>query len=229
MVNYPAIFVSNGTAILLLLVIIFSSKRSLCNGLLDEKIFSWMLLLNFLQCIIETVTFLTDGKIEYRSLSLFLNAVLFSNSTILAYFTAVYVDYKLFSDVKRTRRILSFLAIPAVLTIIGCLINILTPVFYEIDQYNIYHRTDLNIIPYVVNYSYIAYAVILIYLNREKALKLFFPAYFFVCYTCIAWKFVAALILRIFPYVAWRSYRANGFVRQYSKRSVLYRYAVGFI
>ena len=174
MVNYPAIFVSNGTAILLLLVIIFSSKRSLCNGLLHEKIFSWMLLLNFLQCIIETVTFLTDGKIEYRSLSLFLNAVLFSNSTILAYFTAVYVDYKLFSDVKRTRRILSFLAIPAVLTIIGCLINILTPVFYEIDQYNIYHRTDLNIIPYVVNYSYIAYAVILIYLNREKALKLFF-------------------------------------------------------
>ena len=39
MVNYPAIFVSNGTAILLLLVIIFSSKRSLCNGLVDEKIF----------------------------------------------------------------------------------------------------------------------------------------------------------------------------------------------
>ena len=67
------------------------------------------------------------------------------------------------------------------LIIIGSLINLATPVFFLIDEYNVYQRTDLYIIPYAVTYSYLAYGMILIYSYRNKAHKhLFIPAIMFM-------------------------------------------------
>ena len=73
------------------------------------------------------------------------------------------------------------MAIPAILTIIGCLINLTTPVFFTVDENNIYQRTDLFIIPYAVTYSYLAIGVILIYSYRKKVHKyLFLPVIMFM-------------------------------------------------
>ncbi|MGI6250629.1 MAG: GGDEF domain-containing protein [Anaerolineaceae bacterium] len=183
MINYPAIYIANGTALLLLSVILLSSKRPRRYGLLDEKMYHAMVILNIVQCVTETVTFLVDGKIgyEYHILSIVLNVILFINNIIFAFFWTVYVDYKLFADIKRIKRIYPFVAIPAVLIIIGSLINLMTPVFFVVDKYNIYQRTDLFIVPYVVTYFYLAYGVILIYSYRKKVHKyLFLPAILFI-------------------------------------------------
>ncbi len=183
MINYPAIYIANGTALLLLLSILLSSKRPLRYGLPDEKVFYAMVILNIAQCLIETVVFLIDGNMAYgyRTLSIVLNTILFINNIIFAFAWTIYLDYKLFADIKRIKRIHPFVAIPAVLTIIGCLINLVTPVFFMVDKFNIYQRTDLFIVPYAVTYSYLAYGVILIYLYRKKADKyLFLPVILFM-------------------------------------------------
>ena len=65
MINIPAILIANGTAIMLLVVILLSYKRPLRHVMLDEKIFYSMIILNILQCLIETVVFLMDGKMVY--------------------------------------------------------------------------------------------------------------------------------------------------------------------
>ena len=39
MFNFPAIFIANGTAILLLLVVLFSAKKTLRHALFEEKVF----------------------------------------------------------------------------------------------------------------------------------------------------------------------------------------------
>lgn len=173
MFNFPAICIANGTAILLLLIILSSSKRPIRHGFLDEKLYFAMVILNVLQCIIETVVFFMDGKMAYgfHALLIVLNVILFVNNIIFAYSWTVYADYKLFSDIERIKRIYLFVAIPAVLTIIGCLINLATPVFFVVDEFNIYQRTDLYIIPYAVTYLYLAYGVILIYSYRKKVNK----------------------------------------------------------
>jgi hypothetical protein len=152
MINYPAIYIANGTALLLLLYILLSSKRPLRYGLPDEKVFYAMVILNIAQCLIETVVFLVDGNMAYgyRTLSIVLNTILFINNIIFAFAWTIYLDYKLFADIKRIKRIHPFVAIPAVLTIIGCLINLVTPVFFMVDKFNIYQRTDLFIVPYAV-------------------------------------------------------------------------------
>ncbi|HHT25311.1 MAG TPA: GGDEF domain-containing protein [Clostridiaceae bacterium] len=183
MINFPAIYIANGTAILLLAVILLNFKSPLRHGLFEEKIFYAMVILNILQCFLESAGFFMDGKMEdgYRTLTLVLNTTLFINSIIFSYLWVIYVDYKLFANMKRIKRLYSFVAIPAVLTIIGCLINLVTPVFFLIDEYNVYQRADLYIIPYAVTYFYVAYGVILIYLYRKKVHKyLFFPALVFI-------------------------------------------------
>ncbi len=183
MINYPAIYIANGTALLLLLVILLSSKRPRRYGLLDDKMYHAMVILNIVQCVTETVTFLIDGKIgyEYHILSIVLNVILFINNIIFAFSWTVYVDYKLFADIKRIKRIYPFVAIPAVLIIIGSLVNLMTPVFFVVDKYNIYQRTDLFTVPYVVTYFYLLHGVILIYSYRKKVHKyLFLPAVLFI-------------------------------------------------
>lgn len=136
MINYPAIYIANGTALLLLLIILLSSKRPRRYGLLDDKMYHAMVILNIVQCVTETVTFLIDGKIgyEYHILSIVLNVILFINNIIFAFSWTVYVDHKLFADIKRIKRIYPFVAIPAVLIIIGSLINLVTPVFFVVDK-----------------------------------------------------------------------------------------------
>ena len=91
------------------------------------------------------------------------------------------MDYKLFADIERIKQKYPFVAIPAVLIIIGCLINFVTPVFFVVDKYNVYQRTVLYLIPYVCTYFYLAYGVVLIYSYRSKVYQyLSLPAILFM-------------------------------------------------
>ncbi len=73
------------------------------------------------------------------------------------------------------------MAIPAILIIIGCLINLVIPVFFVIDEYNVYQRTAFSFIPYVVTFFYIVYGVMLIHANHKKADRyMFLPAILFM-------------------------------------------------
>ena len=181
MYNFSAIYIANGTAVLLLLVVMLSIRKPLHHGFFEEKMYYAMIVINIMQCILEVVTFLLNGKIEYRTLTVVLNVLLFSNSLIFSFFWTIYADYKLFADMRRIRRIYPFIAIPAVLMIIGCFINLVTPVFFVIDEYNVYQRTDLFFLTYVVTYSYLVYGVVLISMYRKKVHKyLFLPAVLFM-------------------------------------------------
>ncbi|HHW94341.1 MAG TPA: diguanylate cyclase, partial [Mogibacterium sp.] len=189
MINFPAICIANGAAIMLLAIILFNLKRSLRHGFFEEKIYYAMVILNILQCIFETTVFFADGKLlyGYRTLSIVLNTALFINNIILAYLWTIYSDYKLFTNMKRIRRIYPFMAIPAMIVIIGSLINLTRPVFFVVDKYNVYQRTDLFNIPYAVTYFYLSYGLILIYLYRKKVHKyLFLPAILFLIPIIIA-------------------------------------------
>ena len=183
MINLPAILIENGAAVFLLLVILSSIKKPMRYGLLDEKVYYAMIILNILQCIIESLVFFMDGKIlpGYHSLLVVLNAMLFINTILFAYSWTIYADSKLFDDTKRIKRIYPFVALPAAAIVIGSLINLATPVFFAVDHNNIYQRTNLYIIPYAVTYFYLAYGVVLVYANRKKVSKyLFLPALLFM-------------------------------------------------
>ncbi|NCB93044.1 MAG: GGDEF domain-containing protein [Clostridia bacterium] len=183
MTNLPAVFIANGIAIVLLVVLLLSSNRNMRYGLLDNKIFYAMVAFTILQCFMESAAFFIDGKLipGYRILSIILNCVLYITDLVFAFLWTVYADLKLFSDTGRLKKVYPFVAIPAVLVIIGCIVNLFTPVFFSVSDANIYQRTGLYIIPYIVTYLYLAYGAILVYSYRNKVKRYFFlPAIIFM-------------------------------------------------
>jgi len=124
---------------------------------------------------------------------------------------------KLFSDIERIKRIYLFVAIPAVLTIIGCLINLATPVFFVVDEFN-YLSKNRFIYHSICCHLFISSIWgILIYSYRKKVNKLSVSACYSVYDSYYDWKPVTVLLLRILSRVAGRIYRNDVFIHQSSK------------
>lgn len=183
MINLPAVFVANGAALLLLFITAVGSRRTLNHNTTENSIFYVMMISNALQCVIETATFCIDGIMApgIHTLSLVLNAFVFMNTSFFAYVWTIYADYKLFSDINRIRRIYPFVGIPFILVCVGSIVNLVTPVFFNVSEQNVYSRTSYFAITYILSYAYMIYGVVLVYRFRKKANKyLFVPAIVFV-------------------------------------------------
>ncbi|MDD3401757.1 MAG: GGDEF domain-containing protein [Hespellia sp.] len=183
MINLQSILIANCSAVLLMVIVLISQHRTTRYGLLDEKIYYTMVTLTILLCVAETAAFIIDGQMlpGYRVLSFFLNSLLYSVNITFSFVWTVYADYKLFEDTARIKKIYPFVAIPAVIVVAASIVNWFTPVFYRISAGNVYSRTSLYIIPYVITYCYLIYGVALIYLYRKKVGRyLFLPAVIFM-------------------------------------------------
>lgn len=183
MINLPSVFVANGAALLLLIITMIGSRRTLNHNTTENSIFNIMMISNALQCAVETATFCIDGSMApgMHTLSLVLNAFIFINTGFFAYVWTIYADYKLFSDIKRIHRIYPFVGIPFFLICAAGVVNLITPVFFDVSDQNVYSRTPLFAITYILSYAYMAYGVVLIYRFRKKTHKyLFVPAILFM-------------------------------------------------
>ncbi|MDD2956328.1 MAG: GGDEF domain-containing protein [Oscillospiraceae bacterium] len=183
MIDLKAILVANGAAVVLLQILLLSTRRALRHRFLDDRLFHIMVGSVMLQCMVETATYFVDGNTApgMQTLSLLLNSTLFINNIIFVFLWPLYADFKLFGDIKRLKRIYPFVAIPAMLVILGGVVNLFVPVFFRITPENIYERTGLYFFPYLCTYFYLAYGVVLIYRYRNKVHKyLFLPAIIFM-------------------------------------------------
>ena len=145
-------------------------------SLFDEKIFYLMVTATIFQCITETLSFYIDGRMVQgmREINYLLNSLLYVNCVLFAYEWTLYVDFKIFNDYDRLKRIYPYVAIPGILVAIGVIINFFYPVFFIIDASNTYIRTNLFILPYLITYGYLMYGVITTYRNKNKVNKYFF-------------------------------------------------------
>ena len=182
--NLQAIVCTNGSAFILLLVVLQSSRRISRHGTLDYKLVNIMLFTALILCVVETVSYLNNGITEpgHRELEYVLKVTEYMGNSLFAFMWAVYADFKLFSDVNRLKRRYSILVIPALLIMLASIINFFTPVFFEIDPITcVYRRSGLYIIPNIVVFFYLMYGTVLIYKNKDKVGKyLFLPAVIFM-------------------------------------------------
>lgn len=98
-----------------MVIMLLSNHRNVRSGFLDDRIFSLMCLLTLFLCLFETVTFCVDGRLFWGAIPLarISNALLFALNAVFSFLWTVYVDYKLFGDLRRLRQVYPYVAIPA--------------------------------------------------------------------------------------------------------------------
>lgn len=183
MINLPAVFIANGLGAALMFTLILSNPKGTRNVFLDEKIFFTMCTLTFGLCLMETFTFCIDGKMFWGSIFLnrLVNSILFVTNSIFSYLWTIYVDYKLFGKLERLRKIYPFVAIPAAIVCILAILNIFTDTMFTVTSENVYIRTPMAIISYIVTYCYLMMGAVMVFLYRRKVGKyLFMPVIVFL-------------------------------------------------
>ncbi len=181
--NLQAVIVANSFAVVLMVMLLVCAGKSLRRDLLSEKIFYGMIWATISLALTECLSFVLDGRTfpGARTICVICNELLFGINIIFCYLWILYVDYKLFEDMDRIRKRYGVLALPAAAVVIMLIINIFTPVLFSVSKENIYSRTPLTVICYVVSFFYLAYAEILIYTNRHNAKRyLFMPSVIFL-------------------------------------------------
>lgn len=178
-----AVFVANGIGAYLMLAIMFNKKKRAGVRSLDKQILYRMCWLCLALCLLETASFALDGRTFSlaRPLAVWVNVLVFVLGVAMSYLWTCYVDYKIFEDYGRLRRIYRLAAIPGLIVCLMAAANLFTDVFFGISSDNVYYRTPLFFLPYLVSYGYLTYGAILTDLYRRKADRyLFMPVIFFL-------------------------------------------------
>lgn len=182
-IDLPAIFIANGMGVVLMIILLISNHLNARNVFFDEKLFFHMVVLSLLLCTAEAVSFCLDGQTfpGARVLYLLLNCLLFLLGMAFTFLWTIYVDYKLFEDRRRLSKRYPLLALPVVVVSLLILANLFTPVFFTLSEDNVYSRTPMSALLYVVVGGYLAYTVALVYRSRRKVKRyLFLPVLIFL-------------------------------------------------
>ncbi len=182
-INIPEILVANGAAMILMLLVLFYSRRTFRIGLPDERMFYAMVLCTCLLSFLETTTFLIDGKQFFgaRFMNYFLNELLFTLEICFACLWTFYADFKVFRDFERLKRIFPAMVFPALVFIFLYATNGISGIFFTVSPDNIYKRGPLVVFAYLITYAYLFGGMTIIYKNRRHAQRyMYMPAIVFI-------------------------------------------------
>ena len=173
------IIASHGVAVLLLSIILVDSRKMSSYKSLDSSVYIFMVCLAIIQCFVETFSFIVDGAHFPGSytLCLIVDSLLYINNTMFAFIWSLYVDLKLQIKTDNMKKRISLTVIPSALIIVLSLVNLFTPVFYQIDRVtNVYQRTSLYWLPNLVVGFYFFYTVLFALKRYTQSTRyIFFP------------------------------------------------------
>lgn len=182
--DLPAIVAFNASAILLLCIVLLSSCHGVRRELPDDKLYFLMVVSAIVQAVLYTISYFVDGRVPPAMYGgyLALCILLFVNNTGFALLWGLYVEYKLFGNLQRSQKKHWLIALPALLVVLGSVLNVFTPVFFVIDPETlVYTRTPLYWFPVVATYIYMVYGLVLSLSHRDKNHNsVFFPVFIFM-------------------------------------------------
>ncbi len=175
---------ANGIGVVILLSLLLNLRGKYDKKKEEHFIFTLMLTVNILQCVIESCAIVLDGRMFQGSVSLckVLNAFLYMNNIIFAILWVIYADLRLRRFSKRKTHQYALIFIPGAIIIVGAIVNIFTPIFFEVTAQNIYIRNAPWVyLPYLVTYFYLVWGTFAAYVIRRKKDKyVFLPAFTFL-------------------------------------------------
>ena len=168
-------------AVGILIIVFFSIKRTKSRRFLINKIFSFLVLSNFLILLFDAITIVFDGKTDAFSvfilpLSMFL--YYFMHPVIIIAW-AFYVDYHIYADDKRFKNLALLLSPFLIVNTIFASLSLFDNYIFYIDNSNSYVRGELFYIVVFTSYILMFITMIHLLIQRHNIRKLDFNALFF--------------------------------------------------
>lgn len=181
--NIQAIIVSNGFGSVLLLILLFSRYRTRRQRRLDDHLFSAMILLGILGGIVETRSFMIDGRpgALYHIGNILENSFLYASTLAIATLWVFYVDVRLYRNRERIwGKYKLLIAASAVMTAL-LIANIFAGFFFTVDENNVYQRLPISYIFYLYLFIAMCISVRTLYVYcSEYGDVSFFPIWMFM-------------------------------------------------
>ena len=172
MMDLPQIITANAVGLMLMLILLMHMRGRTRSALVSDRLFVAMVYLTAVLCVLETASFLVDGR-QFpgaRLLNYVSNALLFALDIVFAYLWVLYADFRLFGSHARLRRRGALLAVPAAAVILMDLCG----VFFTVSPQNVYSRRPLVFLSYLLTYFYLAFGSAIICRNRRKVSQYIF-------------------------------------------------------
>ena len=183
MINISEILVAFVCSTVLMVAMFIFNLQNNKSKHTDERVFQIMLIVSLFANIFETISFILDGKIFFGNYYIlyFLNTFCFALTVLVALLWCLFVDYKLYCNIKRFKKKFLYLSIPYFIFLICLIINLFVKGFIFNINNNIYSRGLLNNYVYVLVFFYYFYSVYTLYKAMKNGVVVkFFPIFSFI-------------------------------------------------
>lgn len=181
--NIQSIIVSNSIGSIILFVLLISSSLVRQRRLLSDRLFMLMTLLTIAGSVLETLSFLVDGKhfSGASELALTLNTLLYLDTISNSFLWCMYVDLRLYSSRKHTKDIMSKIYLPYVIGVVGLILNMKWHFLFSTDANGCYQREPLGYLYYGIMAFYLVSSLIMKHKYKKEVGRLrFFPILMFM-------------------------------------------------
>ncbi|MGN0395804.1 MAG: GGDEF domain-containing protein [Coprococcus sp.] len=167
-----------------MLFLLSMKHRDIRKDNYKEKLFDAMIWMTIIECVVETLTFVLDGRIYTGCIAIayFLNTICFVGTSLISFLWCLYVDLRIFNRLQSVRKKIKYLMIPFLILLIIALVNLSgCGILFIITRDNVYQRGKFVWIIYAVLLFYITYSITLVDRFKKNGLYIhYFPTFYFV-------------------------------------------------
>ena len=181
--NLQAIWLANIVGFILIAFLFISRFITRSRAQSEEKIFSTMMWISMIACLVEPLTFWVDGKPGAFNhwFNLLGNTYLYFANGYGSFLFCLYVDRSLYHDKARIKRIYPKFFVFSGTLLATLFLNIFFGYYFYVDESNVYHRQPLIYVLYIYLIICVCVSIMIVYVHRFRyGKKAFFPIFMFL-------------------------------------------------
>ena len=143
--NLQAIYLANTVGFLLIAFLFLSRYITRTKSMAEERIFTHMMWIAMVACVIESITFAVDGRpgLGYRLINLLGNTYLYFANGFGSFLFCMYVDQCLYHDSSRIKTVYKGFCILVSCLGVALILNLFFGYFFYVGADGVYHRQPL--------------------------------------------------------------------------------------
>lgn len=168
--NLQSIVITNSMGVLILGVLLISSSLVRQRRLMSDRVFSAMCILTMVSCAADTAGFVCDGQNDTTSvvIAFLVDTFTYVTNILVCVLWCLYVDLRLYASKRHVISTLKKICAPAIIGLLGLVINTFTGIVFYIDNDGVYQRGKAAAYYFVLTYFYLIASIFIRRAHKKK-------------------------------------------------------------